>query len=53
MVLIFVALIFSAGLFCIGGFLWSVVEEKPSAIWLVGAGISVVVGIAGLVVHIH
>lgn len=39
------------GLFCIGGFFWSVVEEKPRVVWLVAAGLTIVVGIAGLVLY--
>lgn len=53
MILLFTLVVFSAGLICIGGFLWSVVEERPRAIWLVGAAVAVLVGIAGLAVHVH
>ena len=42
-----------AGLFCVGGFLWSTMEGKPKSIWLIGAGATIVVGIAGLVLHSH
>ncbi|MCL4309401.1 MAG: hypothetical protein M0Z32_04250 [Actinomycetota bacterium] len=42
-----------AGLFCMGGFLWSTMEGKPKSIWLIGAGATIVVGIAGLVLHSH
>ena len=40
-----------AGLVCLGGFLWSAMEQKPKAIWLIGLGIAIIVGFAGLVVH--
>jgi LPXTG-motif cell wall-anchored protein len=36
-----------AGLFCVGAFLWSVVEEQTKKSWLVAAGILLIVGIAG------
>lgn len=39
------------GLFCVGGFLWSVIEEKPRATWLLAAGLTIIVGIAGLVIY--
>lgn len=39
------------GLFCIGGFMWSAMESKPQKIWLVGAAITILVGIAGVVMH--
>jgi hypothetical protein len=38
-----------SGLLCIGGFMWSAMEEKPKAIWLLGAGIAILVGMAGLI----
>lgn len=38
-----------AGLLCIGGFMWSAMEQKPKAIWLLGAGVAILVGLAGLV----
>ncbi|MFA5802136.1 MAG: hypothetical protein WC911_06620 [Thermoleophilia bacterium] len=41
----------SAGLFFVGGFLWSAMEQKPRAIWLVGAAVSLLVGLAGFVVN--
>lgn len=41
-----------AGLFFIGGFLWSAMEQKPRAIWLIGAAASLMVGLAGFVVNI-
>lgn len=37
-----------AGLLCIGGFMWSAMEQKPKAVWLLGAGIAILVGLAGL-----
>lgn len=37
------------GLVCIGGFMWSAMEQKPKAIWLLGAGIALIVGLAGLI----
>jgi len=37
------------GLTCIGGFMWSAMEQKPKFIWLIGAGIAIIVGLAGLV----
>ena len=40
-----------AGLFCFGGFLWSAMEGKPKAIWMIGAGVTIIVGVAGLVMH--
>ena len=40
-----------AGLICLGGFLWSAMEQKPKAIWLIGLGVAIMVGFAGLVVH--
>jgi len=40
-----------AGLFCVGGFLWSAMEGKPRAIWLIGTGAAIIVGLAGLVLH--
>ncbi len=42
-----------AGLFCFGGFLWSAMEKKPKTIWLTGLGVTILVGIAGLVLHAH
>lgn len=38
-----------SGLLCIGGFMWSAMEQKPKAIWLLGAGIAILVGMAGLI----
>ncbi|MDO8735734.1 MAG: hypothetical protein Q7K29_01445 [Thermoleophilia bacterium] len=40
-----------AGLFCLGGFMWSAMEQKPKAIWLLGAGVAIIVGLAGLVIR--
>ncbi len=40
-----------AGLFCIGGFLWSTVEQKPRALWLIGAAVTIIVGITGLALY--
>lgn len=40
-----------AGLLCLGGFLWSAMEQKPKAIWLIGAGVAILVGIAGLILR--
>ena len=40
-----------AGLFCIGGFLWSAMDGKPRKVWLIGAGATIVVALAGLVIH--
>ena len=39
------------GLFCLGGFMWSAMDSKPQKIWLVGAAASMLVAIAGLVLH--
>jgi uncharacterized protein (DUF983 family) len=44
-------LVLIAGLFFVGGFLWSMVEQKPRALWLVGAAITIFVGVAGLVMY--
>lgn len=40
-----------AGLFSIGGFLWSAMQEKPQKLWLLGAAAAILVGIAGLITH--
>jgi len=48
-VILFISLI--AGLFCVGGFLWSAMEQKPMKIWLIGAGAAIIVGILGLLLH--
>ena len=40
-----------AVLVCFGGFLWSAMEQKPKGIWLIGLGATIIVGLAGLVVH--
>lgn len=37
------------GLLCIGGFMWSAMEQRPKFIWLLGAGIAILVGLAGMV----
>jgi len=39
------------GLFCIDGYLLSVMDERPNAIWLIGMGAVVMVGLAGLLVY--
>jgi hypothetical protein len=39
------------GLFFVGAFLWSAMEQKPRAIWLVGAAVSLIVGLAGFVIN--
>ncbi|MHB9053548.1 MAG: hypothetical protein ACYC5F_06125 [Thermoleophilia bacterium] len=41
-----------AGLTCLGGFLWSAMEQKPKGIWLLGLGIAIIVGLAGLIFRI-
>lgn len=40
------------GLVCFGGFLWSAMEQKPKGIWLLGLGIAIIVGLAGLILHL-
>ena len=40
-----------AGLFCLGGFLWSAMDGKPKSTWLIGAAAAVLVGIAGLLIY--
>jgi hypothetical protein len=39
-----------ASLICVGVFLWSVVEERIKKSWLVVAGISLVIGVAGFLI---
>ncbi|MHB1391353.1 MAG: hypothetical protein ACYCXF_09040 [Thermoleophilia bacterium] len=38
-------------LFCFGGFMLSAMESRPQKLWLAGAAISLLVGVAGLVLH--
>lgn len=40
-----------SGLFCIGGFLWGAMEGKPRKVWLIGAGATILVALAGLLIH--
>ncbi len=40
-----------SGLFCVGGFLWSAMEQKPKAFWLLGGTAILIVGLAGLLLH--
>ncbi len=40
-----------AGLVCLGGFLWSAMEQKPKVIWLIGGGVTILVGLAGLILR--
>ena len=40
-----------AGLICMGGFLWSSMEQKPRTFWLLGGTATIVVGLAGLLLH--
>jgi len=51
--LILFVLVLLLGLFCIGGFLWSAMQEKPKKVWLIGAAAAVIVAIAGLITHAH
>ncbi|MHB9112766.1 MAG: hypothetical protein ACYC4D_09115 [Thermoleophilia bacterium] len=39
------------GLLCLGGFMWSAMEQKPKTIWLLGEGIAILMGMAGLILH--
>ena len=52
MVLLIFSICLIAGLFCVGGFLWSAMEQKPKSIWLIGAAVAILVGLAGLVLRV-